>query len=90
MFAAYFYNGEIKKKLFGILCACFFAPRLLLLGLQAIRRRVAFNADVGAFVESFEYSNIVAMALGVGDTDAEKEVADWLVGLKVGLMKRRA
>ena len=41
-------------------------------------------------MESFEYSNIVAMALGVGDTDAEKEVADWLVGLKVGLMKRRA
>jgi hypothetical protein len=45
--------------------------------LNTISSRIRYDIASGAYVETFEYTSVLEMILGVGTTDADREVVVW-------------
>ena len=77
LLSAYFYDGGcgVSRGLFLGLLVAFGAPRLGLLALHGVARRVVFDAEHGAFAEAFEYRPLY-LWLRPCATGAEREVRE--------------
>lgn len=73
--AHFFETGKSRLTyLFLPLLVAFLLPRFALLALSSLTRRIRYDMSTGAHVETFEYTSVFSMALGLGTTEADKEV----------------